>query len=222
MKRVLEPQLMEDDEQARAYAQADFEEAHNSFVERFRTIFRGRNIGPHVLDLGCGPGDISIRFARAFPESTVDGVDGSPAMLQHGEGLLEAAGGIASRVHLMRGMLPGARLPRRKYDVVISNSLLHHLPDPQVLWNTVAEYATRGCPVFVMDLLRPTSIEQANAFVEEYAAREPDVLKRDFYNSLLAAFEIDEVRDQLEKANLAALSVEQISDRHLIVAGSAP
>jgi hypothetical protein len=51
-----------------------------------------------------------------------------------------------------------------------------------------------GAPVLVMDLMRPASPAAAEALVEQYAAGEPEVLRRDFYNSLLAAFEPGEVR----------------------------
>jgi hypothetical protein len=45
------------------------------------------------------------------------------------------------------------------------------------------------------------------------------VLKRDFYNSLCAAFTPDEVRSQLSEASLDCLEVKTISDRHVVVSG---
>ena len=39
MKRVLEPELMDDAAQARAYAKADFSEENQGFVDRFRDYF---------------------------------------------------------------------------------------------------------------------------------------------------------------------------------------
>lgn len=222
MKRILEPELMEDDEQARAYAAADFEDAHAGFVAHFREVFPNFDTDRYVLDLGCGPGDISIRFARAYPSCTVHGVDGSDAMLRYGQSRLDADADVRERVLLINGMLPGAALPRAKYDAVISNSLLHHLPDPDALWSTVRAHATKDHPIFVMDLCRPESTEQANDLVNQYATGEPEVLRKDFYNSLLAAFELDEVVEQIAKADLRNLSVERITDRHLIVHGLAP
>src|SRR5881397_1651180 len=68
MPRVLEPELMNDPEQALAYAKADFEEENQGFVNRFRTYYPDLTEG-HVLDLGCGPADIPIRFVRALPGS---------------------------------------------------------------------------------------------------------------------------------------------------------
>ena len=39
MKRVLEPELMDDVRQAKAYAQANFAEENQGFVDRFRDYF---------------------------------------------------------------------------------------------------------------------------------------------------------------------------------------
>lgn len=219
MKRIPEPELMDDREQAEAYANADFEDANSRFVATFKEIFGESSVSGHVLDLGCGPGDIVFRFARAFPEATVHGVDGSEAMLQCGRELLARDSELKGRVELIHGLLPGAALPRSAYDAVISNSLLHHLHDPGVLWNTVLELASPGAPVFIMDLKRPGSVNEARALVEEYSGDEPEVLKQDFYNSLLAAFTPAEIGKQCEKAGLGHLTIREISDRHVVISG---
>lgn len=222
VERVLEPQLMEENEQARAYAYADFSEAHNAFVARLKDTFAEEDMGRYVLDLGCGPGDVSIRFARAYPSCIVHGVDGSAAMLKYGDSLLEAAPDVRHRVELVRGMLPDAALPRDEYDSIISNSLLHHLPDPQVMWRSVTRYARQGAPISIMDLTRPASEQETRGLVETYSSEEPKVLQRDFYNSLLAAFTIDEIKEQLSAADLGGLAIEQISDRHVVISGRRP
>jgi hypothetical protein len=73
-----------------------------------------------------------------------------------------------------------------------------------------------------MDLFRPGSEPDAWRVVEQYSGREPEVLKRDFFNSLCAAFTTDEVRGQLETAGLGALRVRAVSDRHFTVSGRLP
>jgi SAM-dependent methyltransferase len=218
MERTPEPELMNDAEQAAAYAFADFEEPHSRFIELFRDTFPAEVVAGAVLDLGCGPGDITIRFARAFPECVVHGVDGAAAMLAHGRSRL-AREGLDEQVQLIEGYLPGASLPLSGYDAVISNSLLHHLRDPMVLWHTLKAYAKPGAQVFIMDLLRPAGREQAQALVDEYAANEPEVLRHDFFHSLLAAYRCDEVAEQLRAAGLDGLSAREISDRHLLIHG---
>jgi len=218
MKRIPEPELMDDHEQAIAYANADFEEPHENFVTLFQQAFPGHEFTGVLLDLGCGPGDITRRVAKRFPEVRIDAVDGAAAMLDEGR-RLTAGASEAARINYIQGVLPGCKLPQQYYDGIFSNSLLHHLADPMVLWRSIQQHAKPGAPVFVMDLLRPDDEETAKAFVEQYAAGEPEILKADFYNSLLAAFDMNEVRQQLTESGLHQLKVEQVSDRHLIVSG---
>lgn len=217
MPRTPEPELMDEDEQARAYSEADFAEPHQRFVDLFRERFPGGPSGV-VLDLGCGPADVTARFARAFPGVEVHGVDGAEAMLRYGRERL-AREGLAERVRLVHGYLPGADLPLDDYACVISNSLLHHLADPAALWNEVRSRGRPGADVFVMDLMRPASEEEAKWMVDTYAAGEPEVLRSDFFLSLKAAYRLDEIEDQLARAGLGGLRVEAVSDRHLIVLG---
>lgn len=221
MDRIPEPELMDDPAQALAYARADFEQPHNQFIAQFRAAFPDWPGSGFVLDLGCGPGDICRRFAQAFPDVHIHGVDGAEAMLAIGRDDLRAAG-LDHRVQLHAGYLPGATLPRERYDAIVSNSLLHHLNDPQVLWQAILHHAAPGAPVFVMDLRRPDSRACASELVELYAAGEPEVLRADFYNSLLAAYRADEVEAQLRATCIDWLRVQTIGDRHLIVHGHKP
>ncbi len=217
MERIPEPELMLEEEQARAYASADFSKPHQMFVSLFRQKF-GSGLRGMVLDLGCGPADVTVRFARAYPYTEIHGVDGSPAMLKYGQKRLEKEG-LLSRIRLILGRIPEVELPEEAYQAVIVNSLLHHLPDPQVMWKTIKKVAAPGACVFVMDLLRPSSREEARALVEKYASDEPEILQKDFYASLLAAFRPEEVRIQLEEAGLGYFDLEIVTDRHFIVYG---
>lgn len=221
MERIPEPELMDDEAQAQAYAEADFEEPNSRFAELYTEFVGTLRPGAAVLDLGCGPGDITLRIAAAHPEIEIHGLDGSAAMLAFGHAALAARPELADRVSFIEGLVPDAPLPRARYDAVVSNSLLHHLHQPEALWRMIRDRARPGAPVLVMDLMRPADQAAAQALVDEYAAGEPEVLRRDFYNSLLAAFEPDEVRQQLELAGLAQLEVLPVSDRHLLVRGRA-
>ena len=216
MNRMLEPELMDDPDQALAYAQADFEKENEGFVDRFRECFPDFSEG-HVLDLGCGPGDIPIRFAQAFPSCRITAVDASEPMI----GLAGAAviqAGLADRITFRCERFQAVSLVE-PVDAAVSNSLLHHVPNPLQFWYRFRQLVKPGSPVLVMDLLRPDSPEEAQAIVDRYAAKEPEILRRDFYNSLLAAFTEDEVAAQLAELNLSRLLIDVIDDRHWVVGG---
>ena len=218
MDRLPEPELMNDPAQAQAYAHADFSEPHQRFVSLFTEEFPNLAVRGRVLDLGCGAADVTLRFARAFPHCMIDAVDGAEQMLKHAQDLIAHAG-MQSRIRLLHQCLPATQLAPHSYDAIISNSLLHHLHDPGMLWNAIKTHAHHGTAIFVLDLLRPASVEHARALVEHYAGEEPDILKSDFFNSLLAAFRIDEIHTQLQQAGLKPLQVRAVSDRHVLISG---
>jgi ubiquinone/menaquinone biosynthesis C-methylase UbiE len=217
MQRIPEPELMTDADQVLAYAEGDFAAPHQRFVDLLGERLPRLARSGVALDLGCGPGDITCRFARAFPDFHVDGLDGSAPMLELAR-RAAASSGVADRVCFHTCYLPDGDAPRDRYDLVFSNSLLHHLADPAVLWQSVRRWSQPGSAVFVMDLLRPASTDEAARLVDEYSRGEPEVLRRDFYNSLLAAYRPSELREQLRRAGLESLVLEVVSDRHWLVA----
>jgi len=218
MERVLEPELMNEEAQASAYAKADFAESHSAYPQLFLAEFKTPPARASVLDLGCGPADVTLRFARAFPGYMFHAVDGAEAMLREARLALDRQSELASRIQLLHGVLPDLLLPQEHYDVILSSNLLHHLPNPQILWRTVKRFGRKGTLVFVTDLYRPASVAAAQELVELHAPGEPEGLRRDFLNSLLAAFTPAEIQAQLQEAKLK-FTVKTVSDRHLVVAG---
>ncbi len=216
MERVLEPEIMDDPEQALAYARADFEAENQGFVDRFVEYYSDFTEG-HVLDLGCGPADIPIRLVRALPGCRVTGVDASLPMIRLGDEAVRSAG-LSDRISLRCERFQSYSL-KEPADAVISNSLVHHLTNPLKFWYALKQFVKPGSYILVMDLLRPASPEAAEAIVEQYATNESPILRRDFYNSLLAAFTEDEVAAQLAELNLSRLMIDVIDDRHWVVGG---
>jgi len=223
MKRRPEPELMDTREQAQAYAETDFAEPNELFLRLLAEQHPGELDGSRALDLGCGPADIVLRFLRRFPNATCDALDGSRPMLDLAQADLDREPAIASRARLICDKLPSPRLANNAYDLILSNSLLHHLHEPQVLWRSLPTLGRQGATVLIMDLMRPSSAAAAAELVERYAEGASPVLREDFHNSLFAAFEPAEVEQQLREAGLdAALSVNVVSDRHLAVWGQLP
>ena len=219
MKRTLEPELMDDPEQALAYARADFEKENQGFIDRFREYFPEFTEG-HILDLGCGPGDIPLRFARALPLCRITGVDASEPMIRLAGAAVKQAG-LVDRIAFRCERFQAVSLAELA-DAAVSNSLLHHVPNPLQLWYRLRQVVKSGSPVLVMDLLRPDSPEEAQAIVDRHAAQEPEILRRDFYRSLLASFTEDEVAAQLAEMNMSRLMIDVVDDRHWVVSGIIP
>jgi ubiquinone/menaquinone biosynthesis C-methylase UbiE len=218
MDRVLEPEIMDGEAEAAAYARADFSDSNQAYVADVVKSFPKRLA--RVVDLGCGPGDIAIRLSRAAATAQITGVDGSPAMLALARAALRSAQ-LEGRVGFVDGRLPGVPLPDGSFDLVLSKDMLHHLPDPQVLWSEVRRLGRPGAAVCVMDLSRPATPAAAHEIVERVSGAEHPLLKTDFYNSLCAAFTADELRAQLSAAGLP-LTVSQLTERHVCVKGRLP
>ena len=218
MDRVVEPELMNDPEQVLAYSHADFAEAHQSVIDNFSQIFP--NIQPlnAMLDLGCGSGDVTVRFAQRYTKCHIDAVDGSQEMLKQAEVLI-ANCSLTHRITLHLQQLPKCKFENKTFDAIISNSLLHHIHQPQNLWSTIKQFATTDTAIYVCDLFRPATTQVAQQLVDQYANNEPEILRRDFYNSLLAAFTPDEVRTQIVNTELDGLQIDKVSDRHMLIYG---
>jgi SAM-dependent methyltransferase len=215
MERVLEPELMDDELQSIAYAKADFSTSNQLFVDALNRDF------PQLLrtavDIGCGPGDVMLRLARTRPDLHITAIDGSAPMITLARSAVMAAG-LGERITLMQGYVPGVELKARSFDAVLSKDLLHHVPDPSRLWTEIERLAAPGAVIYVMDLIRPPTREEAGRIVNRVAGREDPILREDFFNSLCAAFTVDELCAQVAAAGLH-LDVRQISDRHALVSG---
>jgi len=215
MERVTEPELMDDEQQSLAYAQADFSTSNQLYVDSLVRDFPDHLRA--VVDIGCGPADVVIRLARAAPHAAITAIDGSAPMIALGRTAARAAG-VDDRLTLLHTRIPGPPPAPQSFDAVLSKDLLHHLPDPRVLWHEVTRLGRPGAAVYVMDLVRPDSEDTARAMVKEGAGSEAPILQHDFYRSLLAAFTMDEVRAQVAAAGLD-LTVGPIGVRHMVIKG---
>lgn len=233
MERICEPELMDDPHQAQTYALADFEDSDRAFTAHILALLAGRPSGRAVgtiLDLGCGPGNISFLLAEALPHTPVLGVDGAGAMLALAEARQGQAPERWAHLHFHQALLPLTAETLATlaapfdppYDLIVSNSLLHHLHDPAVLWRTVRALGGPGTLVVVRDLRRPPHARALEALVAHHGAEFPPVLRRDYANSLAAAFLPEEVEAQLAAAQLGTLKVTSVDDRYLDVGGLLP
>lgn len=102
--------------------------------QRFHAMFEALAVSvPRrctVLDLGSGPGSLSLRLLRRFPSARSIAVDYDPVTLRIGKGALGDLGGRLTWVDVKLAS-PGwtDRLPVRKVDAAVSTSALHWLPE---------------------------------------------------------------------------------------------
>ena len=215
MERILEQEIMNDRQQAIAYAKADFSASNQWFVDHVVVDYHDHLI--NVIDIGCGPADVCIRLAKANPKVKITAIDGSTEMIKLARKAILSEG-LEKRITPMQGYMHGLSVGEQCYDAILSKDLLHHLPEPMIFWNEARRLGKQEAAVYVMDLFRPETPEDARKIVEDVAANEDPILKDDFYNSLCAAFTINEVQEQLKRAGMN-LEVVQVSERHMLIRG---
>ena len=220
--RIPEPEVMNDPLQVDAYAAADFNGTDQAMVERIATLLQSSGASfkaqARLLDLGCGPGNITARLAQRWPKCSVLGLDAADRMIAVADDRRLDAGLSHERLRYKKALLPIHQADQLA-DLIVSNSLLHHLHDPQQLWSSLIPLASPHCLVLHRDLRRPESKASIDRLCQRHVADAPAVLQRDYRASLHASFTLEEVKAQLLHAGLGHLQVAAIEDRYLEVSG---
>ena len=210
MDRILEPEVMDSFEDAEAYDAMDLTEVNIAFVERVLELGAGEG---RFLDVGTGPAAIPIMLAQRLPAVEVIGIDLSPNMLELGDFHITEAG-LTDRITLAQADAKDLPYPSQFFDAVLSNSIIHHIPDPLPMLREVSRVIRSDGLILIRDLIRPKTTEAALGLVEQHASGATPYQKKLFYESFLAAFTILEVEDMLAQVNLPGTVVLQSSDRH--------
>lgn len=220
LPRVLEPEGMELPDEVEAYDAM----AHGGVNARFVADFLAIRPSPaldRVVDLGTGTALIPIALAEAAPASHVVAVDVSSPMLDVARRHLVRRG-LTDRVELVHGDAKRAPLADGSASALISNSLVHHLPDPLPFFEDAKRLLAPGAALFVRDLVRPHDDEAVAALVALHAAADNETQRALFEASLRAALTLDEVRALVEEAGLTGAQVATSSDRHWTLMYRAP
>ncbi len=210
MDRILEPEVMDSFEDAEAYDAMDLTEVNIAFVERVLELGAGEG---RFLDVGTGPAAIPIMLAQRLQAVEVIGIDLSPNMLELGDFHITEAG-LTDRITLAQADAKDLPYPSQFFDAVLSNSMIHHIPDPLPMLREVSRVIRSDGLILIRDLIRPKTTEAALGLVEQHASGATPYQKKLFYESFLAAFTILEVEDMLAQVNLPGTVVLQSSDRH--------
>ncbi|AFZ09970.1 Methyltransferase type 11 [Oscillatoria nigro-viridis PCC 7112] len=210
MQRVLEPEVMDSLEEAIEYDSMDFTEVNAAFAQSAAAL--GPVFG-NVLDAGTGTARIPIVLCELRPEWKLTCIDLSPNMLKVGAQNVEKAG-ARSQINLELIDAKAMPYPDSYFDMVISNSIIHHLPDPLPFLQEVKRVLKPQGAIFLRDLLRPEKTEIRDNLVNLYAGDCNPHQKQLFSDSLQAAFTLDEVEEMIQNAGLDGLRIYESSDRH--------
>ncbi len=210
LPRVLEPEVMDSAEEARDYDSMDHAGVNRVFVADFLALWQGR--GP-ILDVGTGTAQIPIELCRQAPTAAVVGIDLAAHMLRVGLANVSRAG-LDERVQLQR--CDAKRLPfaAGSFAAVISNSIVHHIPEPGQVLSEMVRVLAPGGVLFVRDLLRPDDDSTVRQLVQTYVGTANAHQQQMFEDSLRAALTLDEVRTLVVEWGFDRASVKQTTDRH--------
>lgn len=210
MQRVLEPEVMDTPEEADGYDAMDHSGPNAAFVDRLVEL----GATGQMLDLGTGPGHIPLLVCQRIAAAQVVGIDLSENMLRHAE-RHRTASPHGERVRFEIADAKGLRFEDDTFDVVYSNTILHHIPDPHPFLMEAWRVLRPGGTLLIRDLFRPDTPERAVELVDMHAPDEAEYNRQLFRASLCAAFTPDELRELARAAGLDRAVVVIDSDRHM-------
>jgi len=212
LPRVLEPELMSSAEEAGEYDAMDFSATDQSFAQRAAELARGAR---SVFDIGSGNAKIPLAIAALVADPmSICAIEMSAEMLAAGVRNRRRAGAVANRLLFLRADAKRLPLPDACAELVTSNSLVHHIPDPRFVFREIARIVRPGGSILIRDLVRPESEDELALLVSIYAAGSSPLQQRLFSDSLRAALTLSELREILDECGPAGVSVMKITDRH--------
>lgn len=210
LQRILEPEVMDTIEDASDYDAMNHSAVNAKFAADFLSVYHGD--GP-VLDVGTGTAQIPIELARRHVSITIVAVDLADEMLRCGQHNVIKAG-LSDRIRLEQANARMLPYSDGAFAAVISNSIIHHIPEPIDSLSEMVRVCTKGGRLFVRDLSRPGTKTELDYLVATYAGQENHHQRQLFANSLHAALTPGEVRDLVAAIGYDRESVRQTSDRH--------
>ncbi len=228
LPRILEPEVMDTTDDAREYDAMDHAAVNTLFVSDLLSALKDwslqRPVAPvttlNILDLGAGTAQIPIELACRAPHVHITAVDAAESMLA-----------ISAPKHRRRQpnrphhphtrrrqafsrTQSGASVFDHPFDAVISNSILHHIPEPhEVIAAAIGVTATGGL-LFHRDLARPADEATLQQLVATYAGDATPYQRGLFEDSLHAALTVEEIRDLVATFGYDRSTVQMTSDRH--------
>ena len=224
LQRKLEPEVMDSAEDASEYNEMDHSEVNQAFVDEL-LAFLGTNEGFKsrlddeeeeligVLDVGTGTALIPALLCDQHAAFKVMAVDMAVNMLELASYNVHASL-RGDQIELVQADAKDLGYESEMFDVVISNSIVHHIHDPKQCVAEMVRVVQPGGAIFVRDLMRPESMETLESIVQTYAGDATEYCQQLFHQSLHAALTLDEMRQLVVDCGWNPDGVQATSDRH--------
>ena len=229
MKRIPEPELMIEKEQVISYDKADFSEGEVNLINQINYYLLKKNISLNekdlIVDLGCGPGNISEKLAIKWPNTEVVGIDGSKEMIL----MAEHKNKISANQKKLKNLryicsdiknIKSSFLFKKKISLLVSNSLIHHITHLEDYFNTIRNLSCKITVNFHKDLKRPLDEKSALELKAQCSTKYNEILTNDYYASLRASYTFKELKNFTLENDLSSLDVFEEGDNYLIVYGN--
>jgi SAM-dependent methyltransferase len=197
--RRIEPHqdgVFTDVESVRRYAESSEKSTlkYRAFLEMCRTL----GIGARVLDVGAGPGVVSVLVANEFPHVSITATDVSAAMVEAGTGYV-AAKNLQDRIHFAQGDAADADWMQSlgTFDFIYSTFTLHHWHDPQPVILNLRGLLNDDGVALLYDLRRAWWLYWVPS-------------RSGFFRSVRGAYTVPEVRALLAGAGIARAEVRGV------------
>ena len=230
MERVPEPELMEGKDQVISYDEADFSEGEVNLINQINHFLLRKNISlgekDLIVDLGCGPGNISEKLAIKWPNTEVVGIDGSKEMIlrakynKHISTYQKKLNNLRYICSDIKDIKSNNFLFKREISLLVSNSLIHHITNLEDFFNAIRGLSSNITVNFHKDLKRPSDEKSALELKARCSTRYNEILTNDYYASLRASYTFKELKNFTLENNLSSLDVFEEGDNYLIVYGN--
>ncbi len=212
MKRELEPEVMDGGAEVALYDAMDHQAPNAAFVDRLLQL----GVQGDCLDVGTGNGLIPLLLCGRTEDVACTGVDLSEAMLELAQRHL-AASRFTERVRFERGDATRLHFDDGAFDAVFSNTILHHLAEPEPLLAEAWRVLRPGGVLLIRDLLRPEDEQAVEGLVTKHAMDEPAEAQQLLRQSLKAAFTVEELETMTLSLGWVNVDVVVDSDRHVSI-----
>ena len=229
MDRKPEPELMNKKSQVKAYCAADFSLGEINLIKFISDYLEINNINLSrndlIVDLGCGPGNISEKLSERWPEVNVLGIDGSQEMIKEAESRILKSK-IINKYRNLKYICSDIReinsheiLSKKEITLLVSNSFIHHIIDLDNFFKFIINLSSVETINFHKDLIRPKDEETALKLKDKCSQKYSIILTNDYYASLKASYRKNEIREKILELNLNSMNVFEESEEYLIVYG---